>query len=502
MQQQHFIARQVALVLLGFLLVIITVGAATTISIRTLGDSYQRLEHLINESNSQSILMGDMRDAIRDRMLLVYDIIHAGDPFAVDDLVMTYSSSARRFIQARDQLLEHNLTDQQRAQIEAQKSILGQAQTILNEVVTSVQEERNDGSADRILEAREVNSQVLEQLGEMQRVQANLAQEDLAKASSEYGASRNQILILIFAAFAVSSAVVIFIVSRIVSQGRALQQALDALEEANETLEQRVEKRTNELMSTRADNMRMGAELDVSRQLQQMLLPRDEELAAITDLDIAGFMEPADEVGGDYYDVLHYHDHVIIGIGDVTGHGLESGVIMLMVQAAVRSLTEHDDEVNLIGALNSINTVVYQNCKRMGTDKNLTLALLHYNKGELEISGQHEELLLLRSGKVECVDTIDLGFPIGLESEIADFMHSYKTTLNHGDTAVVYTDGITEAESPSGELYDQQRLCTVLEQHHDRSSSEIVTAVIESVKAHMGDRPLLDDISLLVIQRR
>jgi sigma-B regulation protein RsbU (phosphoserine phosphatase) len=67
----------------------------------------------------------------------------------------------------------------------------------------------------------------------------------------------------------------------------------------------------------------MRAELDLVRQMQQLVLPTPDELAAIDGLDIAAFMAPADEVGGDYYDVLHTDGVVTIGIGDVTGHGLE-----------------------------------------------------------------------------------------------------------------------------------------------------------------------------------
>jgi serine phosphatase RsbU (regulator of sigma subunit) len=81
----------------------------------------------------------------------------------------------------------------------------------------------------------------------------------------------------------------------------------------------------------------MSAELAVSRKLQQMLLPKEHELNQIPGLEIAGFMEPATEVGGDYYDVLNHNGNVKIGIGDVTGHGLESGVVMLMTQTATRT---------------------------------------------------------------------------------------------------------------------------------------------------------------------
>ncbi len=76
----------------------------------------------------------------------------------------------------------------------------------------------------------------------------------------------------------------------------------------------------------KAENTRMSAELEITRRLQQMLLPKEQELDNVLGLEIAGFMEPAEEVGGDYYDVLQHHGRFLFGIGDATGHGLESGV--------------------------------------------------------------------------------------------------------------------------------------------------------------------------------
>src|SRR5262249_1336121 len=120
------------------------------------------------------------------------------------------------------------------------------------------------------------------------------------------------------------------------------------LQESYAGLEEQVERRTRELRTAleqnarlfqegeeprqqlEAANLRMQSELDFVGQMQQLILPAPDELAAIDGLDIAGFMEPADEVGGDYYDVLHTDGVVTIGIGDVTGHGLESGMLMVM----------------------------------------------------------------------------------------------------------------------------------------------------------------------------
>jgi sigma-B regulation protein RsbU (phosphoserine phosphatase) len=146
-----------------------------------------------------------------------------------------------------------------------------------------------------------------------------------------------------------------------------------------------------------SENLRMEAELDVGRKLQQMLLPSIAEIDQVEGADIAGFMQPADEVGGDYYDVLQHNGHVKIGIGDVTGHGLESGVVMLMVQSIIRALLI-DDQKGLTRLINVLNQTLYHNMQRMNIDKNLSLTLLDYQPGQIRVSGQHEKLIIVREG--------------------------------------------------------------------------------------------------------
>jgi len=251
----------------------------------------------------------------------------------------------------------------------------------------------------------------------------------------------------------------------------------------------------------REENLRMQAELDVSRQLQQVLLPREQELARIRDLEIAGFMEPAEEVGGDYYDVLVHANGVKIGIGDVTGHGLESGILAMMVQTAVRTLLTHG-ETNAVKFLATINHTIYDNIQRMEIDRNLSLCLLDWQANQLRISGQHEEVLIVRNGQIEHVDTVDLGFTIGLEPDITDFVFEKSITLNSGDVVILYTDGVTEAENINGEFYGLERLCTVAGQHWQNSVTEIKRAIVDNIHQFIGKRKLLDDITLLVLKQR
>ncbi|MEG4489833.1 PP2C family protein-serine/threonine phosphatase [Microcoleus sp. D3_18_C4] len=252
----------------------------------------------------------------------------------------------------------------------------------------------------------------------------------------------------------------------------------------------------------KAENMRMSAELDVTRKIQQMLLPKDRELNEVVGLDIAGFMEAAEEVGGDYYDVLQHKGRVKIGIGDVTGHGLESGVLMIMVQTAVRTLLAYN-EPDPVRFLSAINSVIYDNVQRMKSDKNATLALLDYEEGMLKLSGQHEEMIVVRcNGSVERFDTIDLGFPIGLDVDIDEFVAEKIVHLRSGDVVVLYTDGITEAKNMDKVLYGLKRLIEVVEINWQRSAAEIRQAVIKDVRWHIGEQKVFDDITLLVLKQK
>ena len=252
----------------------------------------------------------------------------------------------------------------------------------------------------------------------------------------------------------------------------------------------------------KAENMRMSAELDVTRKIQQMLLPKDLELKQVIGLDIAGFMEAAEEVGGDYYDVLQHEGRVKIGIGDVTGHGLESGVLMIMLQTAVRTLLAYN-EPDPVRFLTAINSAIYDNVQRMKCDKNATLALLDYQEGLLKLSGQHEEMIVVRcNGSAERFDTIDLGFPIGLDADIAEFVAETIVQLHSGDVVVLYTDGITEAENMDKVLYGLERLIEVIQINWQQTAIEIRHAVIDDVRSHIGEQKVFDDITLLVLKQK
>jgi len=292
-------------------------------------------------------------------------------------------------------------------------------------------------------------------------------------------------------------------------------QAAISIENARlyQTLEEKVQQRTAQLAQAnqeisglnnklKAENIRLSAELEVTKRLQQMILPKQSELDKIKGLEIAGYMQPADEVGGDYYDVLTQNDKVKISIGDVTGHGLESGVLMIMAQTAVRTLQQMN-ETDPVKFLDVLNRTLYANIERIDSSRNMTLALLDYQDSNFTLSGQHEEIIVVRTdGNIERIDTMELGFPVGLEEDIAAFVSQVQVHLNPGDVVVLYTDGITEAVNINKVYYGIERLCQVAQENRHKTAEEIRQAVIDHLRQHIDKHKVCDDITLVVLKQK
>jgi sigma-B regulation protein RsbU (phosphoserine phosphatase) len=174
---------------------------------------------------------------------------------------------------------------------------------------------------------------------------------------------------------------------------------------------------------------------------------------------------------------------------------------MLMTQTVVRTLQEIG-EVDPVKFLDALNRTIYKNVQRMNSEKSLTLAIVNYAAGKISISGQHEEILVVRNGgKVERIDTVDLGFPIGLDAKITDFIHQVTFDLQPSDGVVLYTDGIPEANDINKVQYGVEKLCEVISENWHKAASEIKDSVIADLRQHIGTQKVFDDITLLVLKR-
>lgn len=153
--------------------------------------------------------------------------------------------------------------------------------------------------------------------------------------------------------------------------------------------------------------------------------------------------------------------------------------------------------------LNTLNRVIYDNARRMNFQKNLTLMVLDYQEGRIRLSGQHEEMLVVRAGgQIERIDTTALGFPLGVIADIEQFISQTEVQLQSGDGVVLYTDGLTEARNSQREQYGLERLCQVISQNWHKSVEDIQLAAIADVRVHIKEEKIRDDITLLVLKQQ
>ena len=285
----------------------------------------------------------------------------------------------------------------------------------------------------------------------------------------------------------------IFGISRNITELKITQQAL---EKANEEI-----LRLNELLQK--ENVRMKTELDVARQMQDMIIPQQDELEKIQEIDIFGNVETAEEVGGDYYDVFTKNESIYIGVGDVAGHGLKSGIIMIMLQTAIRTLIEAGIN-NLLDIVSIINNVLYKNIRRMESSKMLTLVFLQYNDHKIKITGHHEDIIIIRQSnkQQEIMETHDLGVPLAVLPKIHKLVKEREISLEPGDGIVLFTDGITEARNSLKKLYGVKRLSTIVKNYWYKKPNEICNHVFTDLKNFVGDEKMHDDVALLIIKQK
>ncbi len=265
---------------------------------------------------------------------------------------------------------------------------------------------------------------------------------------------------------------------------------------------QGVEEINAEQQRLRGENIRMSADLELSRRLQHMFLASGNDLQQLERLEVAGFTEPAHSTGGHYYHLLKESDGVHIGIGDITGHGLEGGVLMLMTQTAIRTLIDRG-ETDPVAFLTTLNRVICSNTKHVNMNNPLTLAFVTYHHGQLKIIGQHEAMLIVRqNGRLEHVGTIDLGTPLDRENDIVTCIEQATALLQTGDGVLFYADGILEAEDPSGNSYGITRLFELVKDSWSLPAEEIKQTVIADVNRHLGDQHGHDDLALIVLKQK
>lgn len=238
-------------------------------------------------------------------------------------------------------------------------------------------------------------------------------------------------------------------------------------------------------------------ELAIAKRIQTALVPTEYGVAG---LDIAAGMTAADQVGGDYYDVHVVNDGAFIAMGDVTGHGLLAGLIMVMMQSAVTALVGAGPEVSVKKVVCGCNDVLRHNIReRLGTDEHATFTILRYfTDGRVCYAGAHEDLILLRAGAERCQLIETTGMWLGIVEDIASLTDERELRLEPSDLLVLYTDGLTEARNATEEQFGIERVCRLIERHAAESVARIYEVLLAEVQSWAPVQQ--DDITLCVLR--
>jgi serine phosphatase RsbU (regulator of sigma subunit) len=262
-----------------------------------------------------------------------------------------------------------------------------------------------------------------------------------------------------------------------------------ALLEANAALE----RSRGEL---RAARDALWGEMEVAKRIQTALLPEDGRAGPY---QIAARMIPAAEVGGDYYDIVDAgDDRQWLAIGDVSGHGVESGLVMMMTQTAILSLVREDPARTPAEVFREVNGALWQNISRLRSSRYMTLNVVRLEPGGFTLAGKHQDLLIWRAGRgVERI--VNEGSWIGLVPDPGPHVEDRFVPMAAGDLALFFTDGATEARNAAGELFGLERLSAALERAAGRSLEDALSALLVEIAAWRGGEPD-DDVTLLLVR--
>jgi serine phosphatase RsbU (regulator of sigma subunit) len=239
------------------------------------------------------------------------------------------------------------------------------------------------------------------------------------------------------------------------------------------------------------------SEMEIAKRIQTALLPNVQNLDKY---EIAASMYPAEEVGGDYYDILKDPlGKYWINIGDVSGHGVESGLIMMMTQTSAFSMINMNPDSNPSDVLNSVNRVINENIKRLGSERYMTISIIRLDEMEMVVSGKHQDILVYRAKekKTEAIKTE--GTWIGIIDNIKEYLTDKRIKVDIGDIVLLFTDGIVEAFNSANEMFSQTRLELLLTKYSHLSADDIVKKIINDVLDYQDSQE--DDITVVAFKR-
>lgn len=247
------------------------------------------------------------------------------------------------------------------------------------------------------------------------------------------------------------------------------------------------------------DMKRIERELDLARNIQLSMLPGSEHDENSDDdrHELAPFLLPAKEVGGDFYDFFKIdNDHLCVVIGDVSGKGVAAALFMMVARIILRTTTK-----NLKSIVDAFNRTNFALAKRNKLNMFVTVwaGIIDLRTGHIDFAsaGHNPPAVRHSDGSVEFIKS-KAGLVMAAMEETIYKPQTYD--LKKGDTLFLYTDGVTEATNSNNVLFGDNRLLATLKMGGERSTADTCTLVKKEIDNFVQDAPQFDDITMLAIK--
>lgn len=250
------------------------------------------------------------------------------------------------------------------------------------------------------------------------------------------------------------------------------------------------------LVESRLEQERLERELALASEIQQRFQPTAPP--HLGGYELQGISFPCYEIGGDYYDFIKRDDgRLVIALGDVSGKGTAAALLMSSLHAAIHAQSGSHD--SLVATISAVNRYLAEN---IPANRFVTLfyAELDPDSGALSFlnAGHNPPLIVHAAGTVE--QLASGGLPLGIKPD-AEYREG-RTQLQYGDVLVIYSDGVTEAISPTGEEFGPTRLYEVVSRNVDASAAGIRDRIESALTKFAQGTRAADDITLVIVKRQ
>ena len=270
---------------------------------------------------------------------------------------------------------------------------------------------------------------------------------------------------------------------------------IKSLASAIEKMEDDTLKNIDEITNMTRNSERMGYEVSLASQIQQGMLPvKEKDLKYDPRYDVHALMDPAKEVGGDFFDFFMIDDnHIAILVADVSDKGVAAAFFMAITKTLIKS------RARLGGSASEILTYT----DRLVAEKNpagmfvtVWLGIVDLNTGYVNAcNAGHDYPAIMTERDGYTIDKVQHGPPIGFIPGM-DFIE-YDYSLKPGDRIFLYTDGLPDAKAFNGDRFGTDRMLEILNSNRGKTNKEIVELMKNRVFSFAGDEPQFDDITMM-----